>query len=183
METTLRLLLMLSQKLASARREVALAEALPLILAATGSAFGAAYLKQSDALVLAAQSGMPAQLRCLVERLSVAAPSSFVAQRAAESRELTLDRDLQGCEARALAGALSEAGWAQAAACPLTARGDLHGVLLIAAPVGQEISCVALTALELGGNTLALHLALLARARADIDDAETGRMAPIAAAA
>src|SRR6185369_10907446 len=85
METTLRLLLMLSQKLASARREVALGEALPLILAATGSAFGAAYLKQSDALVLAAQSGMPAQLRCLVERLGFVAPSCFIAQRAADS--------------------------------------------------------------------------------------------------
>jgi hypothetical protein len=183
METTLRLLLMLSQKLASARREVALVEALPLILAATGSAFGAAYLKQGDALVLAAQSGMPAQLRCLVERLGLLAPPCFIAQRAAESRELTLDRDLRACKDRALVGALSEAGWAEAAACPLTAGGDLHGVLLIAAPVGQEISPIALTALELGGNTLALHLALLVRARADIVDADTARMAPIAAAA
>src|SRR5262249_4072886 len=157
---------------AGARREVALAEALPLLLAATGSAFGAAYRKQGDALLLAAQSGMPAELRCLVERLSAEGTPRFIAQRAAESRSLVVDRDLSACEAGALAAALSAAGWAEAAACPIAARGELHGVLLIAAPAAQEISPAALAALEIGGDTLALHLASLPRARAEIVDAE-----------
>lgn len=161
METTLRLLLMLSRLLAGARGEGALAEALPLILAATGSVGGAAYLKRGETLVLAAQSGMPTHLRRLVDRLGPGDRSWFVAQKAAESGALTLDQDLHQCESSAFAGALADAGWDQAAACPILAGGEVLGVLLIAASAAQEIVPETLTVLEISGHTLAVHLASL----------------------
>jgi hypothetical protein len=178
METTLRLLLMLSRLLAGARGEGALAEALPLILAATGSVGGAAYLKRGEALVLTAQSGMPAGLRCLVDRLGPGDRSWFVAQKAASSGALTLDRELRQCETSTFAGALADAGWDQAAACPIMAGDEVLGVLLIAAPTAQEIRPETLTALEISGNTTAIYLASLPRTRADL---ATAPMAPMVA--
>src|SRR5689334_21253618 len=94
METTLRLLLMFSRTLDQACREGALSDALPMLLAATGSAAGALYLKSGDALILAAQSGAPACLRRLLPRLGDPELSWFVAARAAESGELEVDREL-----------------------------------------------------------------------------------------
>lgn len=175
METTLRLLLLLSRKLVRPGGEGAIAEALPLILAATGSVGGALYLRSGEALELAAQSGMPAGLRSLVERLDPEEPSWFVAQRAAESKALTLDRELHRCEAQPFAAALHAAGWEQAAARPLIVGGELYGVVVIAAPAAQEISAEALGALELGGNIIALHLASVSRTRASLTSAETTR--------
>ena len=179
METTLRLLLMLSRLLARARHaEGAFADALPLILAATGSVGGAAYRRQGEALVLVAQSGMPGHLRRLVERLGAGEQAWFVAQQAASSGALTLDRELPQCETSAFAGALADAGWKQAAACPIMAGGEVLGVLLIAASAAHEILPETLTALEISGNTLALCLASLPKARAGLATAPMAPMVP-----
>jgi hypothetical protein len=159
MELTLRILLMLSGMLDGARREDATAEALPLLLAATGGAGGALYLKRGEALELAAASGMPADLRGPLSRLDLAGPAWFVVQRAAVSRALTVERD-PADEGRGPLGpgALASAGWGTAAAYPIATGDELLGVVMIAAPVGQDLPQESLMALEVGGNTLAFYL-------------------------
>jgi hypothetical protein len=159
MELTLRILLMLSGMLDGGRREDATAEALPLLLAATGSAGGAVYLKRGDALDLAAASGMPADLRGPLSRLDLAGQAWFVAQRAAVSRALTVENDPVDQGSGPLGpGALSSAGWGTAAAYPIAMGDELLGVVVIAAPVGQDLSHESLMVLEVGGNTLAFYL-------------------------
>lgn len=160
MEMTLRILLMLSGMLDGTRREDTTAEALPLLLAATGSAGGAVYLKRGDALELAAASGLPAEVRRPLSRLHLTGPAWFIAQRATAGRALTVARETADEGGGPLApGALSSAGWGAAAAYPIMAEDEILGVVVIAAPVGQEMSPEALAALEIGCNMLAFYLA------------------------
>src|SRR5262249_20108547 len=93
--STLDALLRVVRSLAGSRQGGMLSEALDLLLEGTGSTRGAVYLASGGVLELVAERGLGDALRALLRRLPRSGAPWFVVQRAAQSKRLVVDRDLE----------------------------------------------------------------------------------------
>ena len=114
-------LLILSRSLEGASAESALSDTLDIVLAGTGSSQGAAYGVAGAMLDLVGGRGLTPGLRGVLQRLPLTGAPWFVAQRAAQSRKLVMDRVIAPSDRAPFA----EARWEQTVACPVVAGGEI----------------------------------------------------------
>ena len=158
--STLDTLLILSRSLTGAKQGGMLADALDLLLAGVGCARGAAYAVVGPALELVGERGLPAALRVPLERLPLTGPPWFAAQKAAQTRKLVADRDLEAAASSPLdRGALARARWGQVVACPVAVGREVYGVLVFAWPPADEPEYATLAVVEIACNMLAIQMA------------------------
>lgn len=152
-------LLILSRSLTGAKQGGMLADALDLLLAGVGCSRGAAYAVVGTTLELVGERGLPAVLRAPLERLSLLGAPWFAAQKAAQTRKLVADRDLEAAGRGSLdRDALARARWGQVVACPIAVGREVYGVLVLAWPPADEPEYEALAVMEIACNMMAIQM-------------------------
>jgi CheY-like chemotaxis protein len=154
-------LLILSRSLPDASAEGALSDTLDIVLAGAASSQGAAFAVAGAALDLVGGRGLTPGLRGVLQRLPLTGAPWFVAQRAAESRRLVMDRVI----AQAVRAPFAEARWEHTVACPVAAGGEVFGVIVVAWPDIEQPDERVLGTIEIACHMTALEMARLGALR------------------